>query len=33
MWFDMGDNNTAFNNELGALVRKLQPRTIIGSRL
>ena len=33
MWFDMGDGNTAFNNELGALVRKLQPKTIIGSRL
>jgi alpha-L-fucosidase len=33
MWFDMGDNNTAFNNELGALVRSLQPKTIMGSRL
>lgn len=33
MWFDMGDGNTIFNNELGALVRKLQPNTIIGSRL
>lgn len=33
IWFDMAGKDTAFNNELGALVHRLQPQTIISSRL
>lgn len=33
LWFDTGDKFTEINSEYGRLVRRLSPRTIIGSRL
>ena len=33
LWFDTGDKFTEINSQYGRLVRRLSPRTVIGSRL